>query len=204
MSLRASLMEHALVYRLWQAPFAERKLAPFFSHNDVRGVRRVLDVGCGPGTNTAHFRHADYVGVDINPEYIESARRRHGRNFVVADVTAHPELGERFDCVFVNSFLHHVNDADADRILAHLGPLLTADGYVHALELVRPRGLSPARLPARLLARLDRGAFARPLEAWREMFAAHFEPVVFEPYPLGAFGVTLWEMVYFKGKVRSR
>ena len=199
MSLRASLMENALVYRLWQAPFAERKLAPFFAHNDVRAMRRVLDVGCGPGTNTAHFQHSDYVGVDINPQYIESARARHHRTFVVAAVTTTPDLGARFDCVFVNSFLHHVNDADTDNILAHLAPLLTVDGHLHALELVRPPTLGPARL----LARLDRGAYARPLDAWRALFTRHFEPVVFEPYPLGALGVTLWSMVYFKGRARA-
>jgi SAM-dependent methyltransferase len=192
-------MEHALVYRLWQAPFAERKLAPFFRCNDVPAMRRVLDVGCGPGTNTAHFRHTDYVGVDINPRYIESARARHGREFVVADVTTNPDLGARFDCVFVNSFLHHVDDRDADNILRHLRPLLTADGHVHAMELVRPARLGPARL----LARLDVGEYARPLDAWRALFTAHFEPVVFEPYPLGALGVTLWQMVYFKGKTRT-
>jgi SAM-dependent methyltransferase len=192
-------MENALVYRLWQAPFAEAKLAPFFAHNDVQAMRRVLDVGCGPGTNTGHFQHTDYVGVDINPEYIASARQRHGRTFVVADVTTTPDLGERFDCVFVNSFLHHVDDRDAENILAHLAPLVTSDGHLHALELVRPRRLGPARL----LARLDRGAYARPLERWRELFTRHFHPVVFEPYPLRGLGVTLWEMVYFKGRAKT-
>ena len=192
-------MEHALVYRLWQAPFAEQKLAPFFAHTDVRALRRVLDVGCGPGTNTGHFAHTDYVGVDINPRYIESARQRHGRTYVVADVTANPDLGARFDCVFINSFLHHVNDADADNILARLAPRVTADGYVHALELVLP----PRPSPARLLARLDRGDYARPIARWRELFRAHYDEVVFEPYGLGAFGVTLWSMVYFKGKPRT-
>ena len=44
--------------------------------NDVASVRRVLDVGCGPGTNTRYFEHADYLGLDINRGYIESARRR--------------------------------------------------------------------------------------------------------------------------------
>jgi hypothetical protein len=34
------------------------------------------------------------------------------------------------------------------------------------------------------------------------MFAESFEPVVFEPYPLGLAGVTLWNMVYFKGRRR--
>ena len=160
----------------------------------------VLDVGCGPGTNTGHFGHADYVGVDINPRYIAYARRRYGREFLVADVTAGPDLGARFDCVLVNSFLHHVDDAEAHRVLRHLAPLLTTDGHLHALELVRPVGRSVARL----LARLDRGAHARPLGAWRALLATHFEPVVFEPYRLGALGMTLWHMVYFKGRARTR
>src|SRR6266699_2719104 len=81
-----------------------------------------------------------------------------------------------------------------------VAPLLTPDGHLHALELVRPVGRSVARL----LARLDRGAHARPLGAWRALLATHFEPVVFEPYRLGALGMTLWHMVYFKGRARTR
>jgi len=200
MKLGAAALEHTLAYRLWQAPFADKKLAPLFAHNDLRAVRRVLDVGCGPGTNTGHFGHADYVGVDINPRYIAYARRRYGREFLVADVTAGPDLGARFDCVLVNSFLHHVDDAQAHRILGRLAPLLSPDGHLHALELVLPAGRSVARL----LARLDRGAHARPLAAWWALLATHFEPVVFEPYGLGALGMTLWHMVYFKGRARTR
>jgi len=200
MKLGAVALEHTLAYRLWQAPFADKKLAPLFAHNDLRVVRRVLDVGCGPGTNTRRFAHADYLGVDINPRYIAYARRRYGRDFRVADVTAGPDLGARFDCVLVNSFLHHVDDAEAHRILGYLARLLTPDGHVHALELVLPAGRSVARL----LARLDRGAHARPLAAWRTLLATHFEPVVFEPYGLGALGMTLWHMVYFKGRARTR
>ena len=79
MKLHARVMENTLAYRLWQAPFAEQKLAPLFAHNDLRAVRRVLDVGCGPGTNTPHFADADYLGIDFNAAYIDSARRRHGR-----------------------------------------------------------------------------------------------------------------------------
>ena len=118
---------------------------------------------------------------------------------MVADVTARPELGARFDCVLVNSFLHHVNDADARNILDHLAPLVASDGYVHILELVLPDRWSPARL----LARLDRGRYARPLHAWRGLLTSRFEPAAFEAYGLGTMGVTLWQMVYFKGRPRS-
>ena len=192
-------MEHTPVYRLWQAPFAERKLAPFLHHTDLSKLGRVLDVGCGPGTNANHFAHCDYLGVDINPAYIEDARRRYGPRFRVADVTTMQiEAGGGYDCILVNSLLHHLPDQTVERLLAHLGTLLSADGAVHILDLVLPERPSLARL----LARLDRGGFPRPLERWREMFYRHFEPVEFMPYPLGAAGLTLWRMVYFQGRQR--
>ena len=199
MTLASRLLDHTWVYRLWQAPFAEQKLAPIFAHNDLRAVRRVLDVGCGPGTNTHHFAHADYLGIDYNPRYIESARRRHRRTFVVADVTAYSvPAAQRFDFILANSFLHHVDTPGVERILTQLADLVSEDGHVHILELVLPDHASVARL----LARWDRGAFPRPLAEWRRLFTARFEPVVVEPYALTALGAPLWRMVYCKGRAR--
>lgn len=199
MNLATLIMEQPVGYRLWQAPFAEQKLTPMFRHNDIAGIRRVLDVGCGPGTNTHHFAQADYLGIDVNPKYIESARRRQRRTFITADVTKYRVAdSERFDCVLVNSFLHHVATSDVQRILTHLGSLLTPDGHVHILDLVMPARASVSRL----LARWDRGDYARPLDAWYQLFGDAFEPIVFEPYELRGGGVTLWNMVYFKGRAR--
>jgi len=192
-------MENTLIYRLWMAPFAERKLAPLFRHTDLSKVRRVLDVGCGPGTNTRHFLECDYLGVDLNPKYIRDAERRFGPRFQVADVTAmRIEAGQAFDCILVNSLLHHLPDESVERLLAQLGGLLADDGAVHILDLVLPE----RRSLSRLVARLDRGGFPRPLARWREIFTRHFTAVVVEPYPLGAGGVTFWSMVYFQGEKR--
>lgn len=197
--MTASVLEHTLVYRLWQAPFAERKFAPIVAHNDVSRIRRVLDVGCGPGTNTHHFGHADYVGIDINPRYTDAARRRTGRQFIAADATTYVvDPSERFDFIFLNSFLHHVDTPSVHRILSHLATLLTDDGAIHILDLIRPERPSVALT----LARLDRGDFPRPLAEWRTLFEASYVPVVFEPYALTGLGVTLWQMIYFKGHRR--
>lgn len=192
----SAVMDRVTAYRLWQAPFAERKLEPVVRYNDLSATRRVLDVGCGPGTNSRYFLHADYLGLDINPEYIAYARRRYGNRFEVGDVTryeARPSAA--FDCILVNSLLHHIDTENARKILSHLATLLTDAGHVHILELIMP---DQPGLP-RMLARWDRGDYPRPLEQWRAMFAESFSTVVFEPYPLGLFGVTLWNMVYFKG-----
>lgn len=199
MSLAHRLMENSLAYRLWQAPFAERKLAPVLP--DIRKARRVLDVGCGPGTSTRHFAHADYLGIDLNERYVDDARRRYGREFVAADVTTYTvEPAERFDFILVNSLLHHIDTAPVRRLLSSLSGLLTDDGHIHVLDLVLP----PERSAARALALWDRGDFPRPMAEWRALFEQSFETVTFEPYPLGAAGVTLWQMVYFKGRARAR
>jgi SAM-dependent methyltransferase len=189
------LMDHPLMYRVWQAPFAERKLAPFLKQIASRRPRRVLDVGCGPGTNARHFRDCQYLGVDLNPSYIESATARYGPRFRVADVTR-DSLGEgAWDCILLNSLMHHLPDESVDRLLARLPAMLSNDGAVHVLDLVLPDRPSIARW----LALHDRGDFPRPVGRWKELLTRHFTLQHLEEYELRAAGVTLWKMVYFTG-----
>ena len=197
MSLKEHLLEQTIVYSLWQAPFAEEKLAPVLKHNDLRTVRRVLDVGCGPGTNSQYFAQQDYLGIDINPSYIESARKKHNRNFIAADVTSYTnESTGKFDFILVNSFLHHIDDADAGRVLSRLPGWLTPGGHLHIIELFLPEDRSIAQL----LAKWDRGKHVRPLERWRNLFGQHMDIVLFEPYSIRLVGATLWNMLYCKGR----
>ena len=77
--------------------------------------------------------------------------------------------------------------------------LLDTSRHIHILDLVLPERPSISRT----LAKADRGDFPRPLIQWNELFAEHFKVVQFEPYPLTMCGVTLWNMVYFKGRLKS-
>ena len=191
------LLERPRVYLAWQRPFVASKLSPVLRHNDLGSVRRVLDVGCGPGTNSSLFADIDYMGVDLNPSYIELARQRHGERFEVADVRTDPIPGAgTYDFVLVNSLLHHLDDEHVDSLLGGLGDLMSEDGHVHVIELELPaeRGLP------RTLARADRGPYARSIPAWRSLLTRHFDEVVLEPFPVPARGPAFWRMVYFKGK----
>lgn len=188
-------------YLFWQGKFAEQKLVPVNSHNNLASARRVLDVGCGPGTNTMHFTAASYLGLDVNPAYIEYARKRYRRDFLVADVCTYiVASGQNYDFILINSFLHHVDLASTRRILSHLSTLLTTDGHVHIIEPIMPEKLSVARQ----LARWDRGQYVRPLQEWKDIFLEFFEPVIFEPFTLSRLGIDLWKLVYFKGKANHK
>ena len=136
------------------------------------------------------------AGIDINDGYIADARRRHSRDFRVADVTRlTPGTIEPADMVLVNSLLHHLDDEETHRTLSSLPQLVTADGMVHILDLVLPDALSPARA----LAKLDRGRYPRRVDDWRSIVSSHFHEQIFEPYTYAG----LWAMVYFRGSVKT-
>jgi SAM-dependent methyltransferase len=195
----ARVMDNTLAYRLWQAPFRAEKFAPVLAHNDMTRIRRALDVGCGPGTNTEYFAHGDYVGIDMNAKYIEDARRRFRRTFIIADVTRYRVApGERFDFILLNSLLHHIDTDRVRELLAQLTTLLTEDGHIHIIDLVLPEQASLARF----LAHSDRGKYARPLSEWKTIFGESFSVEVFEPFTLRRLDFALWQLVYFKGRAK--
>jgi len=197
MARLTDILNFPAVYRLWQAPFASAKLRPLQQENDLCNARRVLDVGCGPGTNSPVFSHTDYLGLDLNERYIEQAQRRYQGGFEVADVRSYQApAGESYDFILLNSFLHHIDDQNTSKILANMDSLLSDDGHVHILELVLPERASVSRW----LARHDRGKFPRSLERWKQIFSDQFDTVTLKPFSLGLCGITLWNMIYFKGR----
>lgn len=199
MSLANRFLESPAVYGLWQAPFAKQKFAPVVRTHDLSGVRRVLDVGCGPGTNRDYLNHTDYIGLDINPRYTRRARVRTGGSYIVADVDNLPLANEAsFDFILVNSLLHHIPTPQVNQLLERLSGLLTATGTIHVLDLVLPSRAGAARL----LAKWDRGDYPRPWADWERLLSRSFEPMVFERYSIGLGRLHLWHMLYFQGRVR--
>ncbi len=92
--------------------FRERKF-------DLRGARRILDVGCGAGQISRHLeKYADpgarITCFDLSFEMLRRARNRirSGRaSYVAADLTRLPLAGSSFDCVTCGYVLEHVPDA---------------------------------------------------------------------------------------------
>lgn len=91
---------------------------------------RVLDAGCGPGSDAAVFaeRGLDVVGVDVTQSFVREARRDVDGAFARGDVRALPFPDDAFDGVWCCAALHHLQRADAPAALAEFERVLRPDG----------------------------------------------------------------------------
>jgi SAM-dependent methyltransferase len=191
-------LDLAPLYLLWQLPFIAQKVRGFRQRAVLGPDTRVLDVGCGPGTNASLFAGTRYMGVDRNIGYIRSARQR-GLQVLVGDAAALPiRVARPFDCVFVNSLLHHLDDTQVLALLTHAAALVRSQGQVHVIDLVVPERWGVARS----LALADRGDYPRALPHLRSLVARHFDLDVEEEFRLTLVGLPLWAMVYYRGTAR--
>ena len=138
---------------------------------------RLLDIGCGTGDFTEYVPGCDYVGFDVNPGYIATARRRYGDRgkFLCGSVAERdwPFDGE-FDIATAVGVVHHLNDEGAGqlfrlaaRALKPGGRLVTYDGcYVEGQPWL-----------ARKIVSMDRGRFVRPAAEYRRLAEATFSYV---------------------------
>jgi ubiquinone/menaquinone biosynthesis C-methylase UbiE len=81
-------------------------------------MTKILDVGCGCGQITdeiARLTKAKVSGIDIEPEFIEIARKSYGSmvTFSVGDGCKMPFNDNEFDGVFCHLYLHWLKDSDA-------------------------------------------------------------------------------------------
>src|SRR4030095_16582354 len=93
---------------------------------------------CGPADILQHLPKLDYTGFDANPDYITTATRNYGDrgHFYCQRVSEEPlAANEGYDIVLAIGVLHHLDDAEAEKLfrLAHTallpgGRLVTLDG----------------------------------------------------------------------------
>ncbi len=138
---------------------------------------RVLDLGCGPGDLLAALPPCEYVGVDLDPNYVAAAQARYGDRGTFrcepAEAVVEVEPAS-FDLVVMTGLLHHLDDDQAAAVLAVARKALRPGGRLVTLDGCFVPGQS--RL-ARWMLRRDRGKFVRDQRAYLRLAEAAFPAV---------------------------
>lgn len=136
------------------------KLFLFSKYLPYTPGEKILDLGCGPGTNSKFFMPNDYYGLDISRHYIQQATiNSPNHQFFCGDFLQLDQLWENsFDIVLMSGLLHHLPDDQASAfinkaysLLKQGGKLIAIENCVHAKQ---------ARLKKKIIL-LDRGEFVR-------------------------------------------
>lgn len=171
------VLRYSFVYRALQTVIGGRRARARYIDEHVRPQAgdRILDIGCGPGDILDFLPDVDYVGVDVNPQYIASAQTHYGSRgrFLCLSVNAFelPEPGT-YDLVLVNGVLHHLTDAEVQRVCHLACQALRPDGFFISLDGCYTPGQSRI---AKLLLDWDRGQFVRTQEAYEHLIAPYFK-----------------------------
>lgn len=125
-------------------------------------ARRVLDVGCGIGNYRGMFG-ANYVGIDINPDYIETARQRYSGRFEVMDASRLDFPPGSFDDVITIATTHHLTDEEFVAMVAGALAVLGPAGFLHIIDAILP--VTPNIAFKQIWFGLDRGRHPRRIAA---------------------------------------
>jgi 2-polyprenyl-3-methyl-5-hydroxy-6-metoxy-1,4-benzoquinol methylase len=143
----------------------------------VRPGQRVLDLGCGPADILSVLPDCEYIGIDSEPRYIESARTRYGRRgtFVCTPIEDFVvDAPGSFDVVMANGVLHHLDDQQAGTMLRLAAAAMKENGRLVTLDGCFLDGQS---FIARALLRMDRGKFVRDEPGYLTLARQHFGSV---------------------------
>lgn len=175
------ILDRAGVYDLLQGLLLRKGSRERYVREFIRPFPgcRILDIGCGPAAILAHLPDTigRYTGFDMNPGYIEAARRRwgdrgtfHCRRVEAAMLPA----DDACDIVLANGIVHHLNDAEASQLFDIAWRALRPGGWLVTYDNVY---LENQHWFARWLIDRDRGKAVRTRDAYEALARSRFPHV---------------------------
>lgn len=136
----------------------------------------ILDIGCGTGEILDYLPSVNYLGIDIEPGYIEFAEKNYGSRgrFMCCRLEEfkNANVKDKFDIAMAVGLLHHLTDEEAKLALSIARDCLKPDGRLITVDgCYLKTGQSWA---ARKMVSMDRGQYIRELEHYRTLAGTAF------------------------------
>lgn len=114
-------------------PYKEKVL--HFQKKYCKGVRTILDLGCGPG-NVARLlyeknNHYVITGIDLSAEMVELAKQSvpNGK-FQVCDLRE-IDFADSYDAIIASFAIVHLTDRETQTFIEKVSHLINPDGYLY-------------------------------------------------------------------------
>ncbi len=160
---------------------------------DLKPGEALLDVCCGTG-EFANVGMGPYLGIDLNPKYIEFATKKYGsgsghseRDFLCDDITGteFERRGLTFPKAMMINSMHHLTIEQNERVLAAVARVTKGRFVVVDMDP------NPSNPLSKFLADQDRGDYIRPLEEQVALAEKYFKIEKAYKYFSGLCGQTI-------------
>ena len=138
---------------------------------------KVLDLGCGPAEIIESLPNVKYYGFDINPIYINYAKKKYknkGIFFCKKISLKDTKRLPKFDYVLLLGILHHLDDDEIKKLMIIIKRVLKKRGNVITEDPIYIKNQNPI---AKLIISLDRGENVRNKNEYINLIRRHFKKI---------------------------
>jgi SAM-dependent methyltransferase len=167
------LLENPVVYKLNQLinPWTVRLCAELATTN-ISGApgHSILDIGSGIGARRYLFPQANYIGIDINPDYVDYANKAHGGGFHTMDAGALTFAEGSVDDAMAIAVCHHLDDQIFSSMVTEALRIVKPGGALHIIDAILPvSSVAPVK---RFVFMSDRGRHQRTVSQMAALIAS--------------------------------
>lgn len=129
----------------------------------------IMDIGCGTGTLVEYINPKEYLGVDLNPDFIKLARKKYPQyDFKVLNIVTQKFPEKKFKFIFIMNVLHHLTDTQIGIMLTKIKKTALFDEFI----IVESK---PRNLIGKILGRFDAGSNFRKYDDLKEIVKKNFK-----------------------------
>jgi len=141
----------------------------FSEYFGINSDDKVLEIGCGPGINRKLINTDRYIGIDINFNHINKAKKKYpGEKFLCIDaVNFNENINMEIDSILICHLLHHLNDANCKVLLQNIYNNMKENQSVYLIDIVFKDNQN---FIAKLLAKMDKGNYVRKDSDYLNLF----------------------------------